>query len=65
MNFPFYKYFDYDMCDVVCYRENEGEANTLNPLDLNKQALRKIGKQGSTVKMVVERNGKLIISVAL
>ena len=39
--------------------------NTLTPLDLNQQALRKIVRQGPTVKVVGERNGKLTISLAL
>ena len=36
-------------CDIVCYREKEGEVNSLNLLHLNQQALR------LTVKMVYER----------
>ena len=45
--------------------EREGEVNTLTPLDLNQQVLRKIGRQGSTIKVVGEKNGKLTISLAL
>ena len=40
-------------------RESEGEVNTLTPLYLNQQALKKIRSQGPTVKVVGERKGKL------
>ena len=53
------------VCDVVCYRECEGEVNIHTPLALNQQALRMIGRQGPTVKVVGERNGELTISLAL
>ena len=55
----------YIHCDVVDCRESEGEVNTSTPLALNQQALRKIGRQGPTVKVVGERNCKLTTSLAL
>ena len=50
---------------MVCSRESEGEVNTLILLDINQQALRKIGRQGLTLKILGERKGKLTISLVL
>ena len=44
-------------CDVVCYREREGEVNSLTLLYLNQQAL------GLTVKAVGERRSSYPHSV--
>ena len=55
----------YIYCDVICYRESELEVNTLTPHALNQQALRMKGREGPTIKVVGERNGKQTISLAL
>ena len=48
-----------DTCDVVCYREREGEVNSLTLLCLNQQALR------LTVKIGRRKKGQAICTLCL